>query len=245
MRSTVADGRATYSLTFLNSCIRQIRESTLRQTLDVFKRRLDALGVRRPTVRISQVNVKDVLDQIVVELPGIDDPDRLKGLIENTGRLELKFVKQDNGGPFSSFEAAVQANDGRIPDGFEILPYRQKLQQVEYMIVKTVPTITGRDVKTARRGTDLSGKPAVNFFLNKEGAAMFSRTTERHIGERLAIVLDSTVFSAPVIRARIEDEGIIEGGFTSREADDLALLLRSGALPASVRILKEEPVSPK
>ncbi len=245
LRSTVAEGKTNFSLALTSSYIRDTRESTVRQALETIRRRVDALGVSEPSLQIYGGSGQDVQDQIIVELPGIDDPDRVKGLIENTAQLELRLVKKENGGPFSSIESAVQANSGIIPDEYSVLPYREDRgdqNQLEYLVVSKVPVITGKDLKTARRSSDSSGAPAVGFFLTADGAQLFSRATEQHVGERLAIVLDNVVSSAPVINERIGAEGIIHGRFTVQQAEDLALLLRSGALPASLQIIHDQSV---
>jgi len=245
VRSTVVEGKTNYVLGFQASYARETQDSTVRQALETIRRRVDALGVSEPTLQIYGGTGKDVQDQIIVELPGIDDPERVKGLIENTAQLELRLVKKDQGGPFSSIESAVQSNGGRIPEGYEILPYRPDRgedNRIEYEVVSTASTITGKHLKTARRSSDQNGAPAVGFFLNPEGAELFSRATEQHVGEKLAIVLDKTVMSDPVINEKIGAEGIIHGRFSVQQAEDLALLLRSGALPASLRVLEERSV---
>ena len=245
IRGTTVEGGTNFSLSFLGPYVRDLRESTVRQALETIRRRVDNLGVTEPTLQIYGGSEGDVQDQIIVELPGIDDPDRVKSLIENTAQLELRLVKKDQGGPFSSIESAIQALGGRLPDEYEILPYREdrgEQSQLEYLVVSRIPVITGKDLKTARRSTDSSGGPAVGFFLTADGADIFSRATEQHVGERLAIVLDDVVSSAPVINERIGAEGIIHGRFTVQQAEDLALLLRSGALPASLRVGSERSV---
>jgi len=245
VRSNVAEGKTNFSLSFIGSYIRELKESTVRQALETIRRRVDDLGVTEPTLQIYGGSGQEVPDQIIVELPGIDDPDRVKGIIANTAQLELRLVKKDQGGPFPTIEAAVQANGGSIPADYEILPSREERgeqSQLEYLVVSKVPVITGKDLKTARRGNDSTGAAAVNFFLTSDGATLFSRATEAHVGERLAIVLDNVVNSAPVIHERIGAEGIIHGSFTVQQAEDLALLLRSGALPASLETLAQQSV---
>jgi len=245
IRSTVTGGKSDYTLSLMASNLRDARESTVKQALETIRRRVDALGVSEPSLQIYGGSGQDVQDQIIVELPGIDDPDRVKQLIENTAQLELRLVKKDQGGPFSSIESAVQANSGKISDEYQILPYREDSgdqNRAEFLVVSRTPVITGKHLKDARRSTDSYGAPAVGFFLNAEGADLFSRATEQHVGERLAIVLDNVISSAPVINERIGAEGIIHGKFTVQQAEDLALLLRSGALPASLRVLEERSV---
>ncbi len=248
IRSTVAEGKTSYTLSMQGAYLRDMQDSTVKQALETIRRRVDALGVTEPTLQIYGSPNAPVQDQIIVELPGIDDPDRVKSILENTAQLALSLVKKDNGGPFPSIEAAVQANGGKIPDEYSILPYREDRSadqgggQLEYLVVNRVPVITGKNLKNARRGTDQYGAPDVNFFLNAEGADIFSAATGQHIGDRLAIVMDNSVMSAPTIQDRIGAEGNIHGRFTVQQAEDLALLLRSGALPASLTVLEERSV---
>jgi preprotein translocase subunit SecD len=245
VRSSEVEGKTNFSLNLSASYIKETRESTVRQALETIRRRVDALGVTEPSLQIYGESGKDVQDQIIVELPGVDDPDRVKSLIENTAQLELRLVQKEKGGPFGSIDSAVEANGGKIPDEYQILPYREEhgdQSQLQYLVISKISVITGKDLKTAQTTSDSSGSPAVKFFLTSDGSKLFARATEQHVGEKLAIVLDSVVSSAPVINERIESEGIIHGRFTAQEANDLALLLRSGALPASLRILHDQSV---
>jgi preprotein translocase subunit SecD len=244
VRSTVSEGKTSYTLTLLPAYLRETQDSTVKQALETIRRRVDALGVSEPNLQIYGGSGKEVADQIIVELPGIDDPDRVKSLIENTAQLQLLLVKRDQGGAFSSIESALQANSGKIPEGYEIIPYREDRgdSQLQYLVVNRTPVITGKDLKTARRSSDQNGQPAVGFYLNSEGAQLFRRATEQHVGDRLAIVLDNVASSAPTIQEAIGAEGIIHGRFTVQQAEDLALLLRSGALPATLKVLEERSV---
>ena len=243
LRSSIIDGNTDFTLTMKSGEIRSLRQSTVHQALETVRRRVDALGVAEPTLQIYGNRGQEVDDQIIVELPGVDDPDRITGLLSNTAQLELRLVKRDQGGEFSSVESAISANGGRIADDYTVLPYRERNNEgLQYLVVNRVPVITGKELKTARASRDSNGRPAVSFFLTPDGATRFARATEQHLGERLAIVLDNVVRSAPVIQARIESEGIINGSFTDQEAADLALLLRSGALPASLQVLGQRQV---
>jgi preprotein translocase subunit SecD len=243
VRSMVSEGKTNYSLSLLPVYIRTTRESTVRQALETIRRRVDALGVAEPSLQIYGESKEEVQDQIIVELPGVDDPDRVKSLIDKTAQLKLCLVKKENGGPFSSIENAVSENGGSIPDDYEVLAYRDSdASQLQYLVVSKIPVITGKDLKTARRGVDHNGAAAVNFFLTSDGAKLFGDATGKHVGEKLAIILDNRVSSAPVINSKIDAEGIIEGHFTVQQAEDLSLLLRSGALPASLQILRDQSV---
>src|SRR5262249_28089267 len=122
VRGTVIEGKNNYSLTLNPATVRRLKETTVQQALETIRRRVDALGVAEPTLQIYGGSGADVQDQIIVELPGVDDPDRVKTIIENTAQLELRLVKKENGGPFATVEAAVAANNGKIPDDYEILP---------------------------------------------------------------------------------------------------------------------------
>lgn len=245
IRSSVSEGKTNFSLTLIPSWIKSTRESTVRQALETIRRRVDALGVSEPNLQIYGGASSDVADQIIVELPGVDDPDRIKSLIENTAQLTLCLVKKENGGPFPTIAAAVEANGGSIPDDYQVLEDREDRGgggDSQWMVVSKIPIITGKDLKTARSGQDRNGNPAVNFYLTSDGSKPFGRATGEHIGERLAIILDNKVVSAPEIHSKIDSDGIIEGRFTRQQAEDLSLLLRSGALPARLQIDQDQRV---
>jgi len=245
VRGSVMEGRTDLSFTLLPGFVRAVRELAVKHTREVILRRLDAIGVPQREVLIDNAGGRDVQDRVVVEILGVNDTDRLKTIITDMARLDLKLVKRDAGGPYSGIEQAVQANGGTVPEGCEILPYRAERSEgtvLEYMVVRTEPVIASRHLKTARPSTGVDGAPAVHFFLTADGGDLFSRFTEQHIGDRLAIVLNGMIHSAPVIQAKIGAEGIISGQFTLQQAEDLALLLRSGTLPATVVILEEQRI---
>ncbi|MBZ5495149.1 MAG: protein translocase subunit SecD [Acidobacteriia bacterium] len=245
IHSMLVNGKTDYSLAMMASVVRDMQESTVKQALETIRRRIDALGVTEPTLQIYGTGGSNVDDQLIVELPGIDDFERVKDLLKDTAQLTLCMVKRDNGGPYPSIEAAIQANGGRISDDYRIMPFRDQSNDpgtVSYLVVSAVPTITGKDLKNARRGNDASGRPNIDFFLNSAGAEIFRNATSQHIGDRLAIVIDDAVISAPTIQNVIGAEGQITGSFTVQEAEDLALVLRSGALPASLKTLEENVV---
>jgi preprotein translocase subunit SecD len=216
-----------------------IRNQALMQAMDTIRRRVDALGVVEPT--IAEYGEGDF--ELVVQLPGVDDPSRVKDIMQSTAMLEFKLVQD---GPFSSREAALAAHGGVLPPDTELLPGKDEQTKNEnWYVLNRVAAVTGRDLTGAEPSHDTAGRPSVNFTLNREGAGRFGRATGQNVNKLLAIVLDNRVFTAPVIHAQITDSGVIEGGnFTPQSAQDLALVLRSGALPATIKYLSEETVGP-
>ncbi len=220
---------------------------TVQQARETIQRRVDQYGVAEPTITVYGSG--QLKDQIIVELPGVEDFDRILNLIRTTARLELKLVHPSQGGPYPTREGALQAFSNTLPADYEILPYRDDTEtgeQTLYMVVRKVQSIGGEHLKDARRSQDtFTGRAQVSFFLKAEGVTLFTRTTEQNVGTRLAIVLDEEVRSAPNIQERIASESArITGSFTSEQADDLALVLRSGALPAAIRILENRIIGP-
>ncbi len=244
VQSKVTEGKTDYTLTLRDAEIRTMRESTVRQAMETLRRRVDAFGVSESSLQLYGESGEDVQDQIIVELPGVDDPERVKEILRDTAQLELRLVKKQNGGPFPSIEAAYEANPGAF-DEYDILRVARNAREggpPEYMVVRKDSVITGKDLKKARPSTDSNGAPAVSFYLKSEGAQLFERATREHIGDNLAIVLDDEVYSYPTINDTIRDQGIITGSFTQQKANDLAMLLSTGALPASLKILDERSV---
>ena len=219
-----------------------IREEAFDQAMKTIRNRIDQIGVTEPVFqRYGGTGSYEML----VQLPGIGDMNRVKDVIQSTALLELKLV---DAGPFPSEFAATANYGGSIPDDLELsgMDARAGRPQVFY-VVRRAAAITGRDLKTAFTSRDRNSHPAVGFNLTADGSHRFSQLTEQNIGKRLAIVLDGKVQSAPGIDGRISDSGIIEGGpagFPPEEAKDLAVVLRSGALPASIRYLGESLIGP-
>ncbi len=235
-----APGAGTYTFTMRPLIANQLREEAVTQALQTIDRRVNELGVVEPIIaRHSEY------DQILVQLPGVTDVARAKEIIRSTALLELKLVDQ---GPFSDEAQARQAYGNNLPPDLQILPGTSPGTQAGerpttvYYVVRRVPAVTGRDLRNARPSLDENSRPAVGFSLNNEGASKFGQFTQANINRQLAIVLDSRVYSAPNINNRIDSDGIIQGSFTQQEAADLALVLRSGALPASLTYLEERTV---
>jgi len=187
-----------------------------------------------------QVNLRG--DEILVQLPGVSDVDRAKNIIQSTGRLDLKIVEQ---GPAPTREALLV--NGQVPSGMEIVPGPSGAPGdagTVYYLLRSAAAVTGRDLRTAQPTLDENNQPAVRFTLSTDGAKRFGKITGENIGRQLAIVLDERVQSAPRLEARITTDGRITGGFTQQEAQDLALILRSGSLSAGLTYLQERTIGP-
>jgi preprotein translocase subunit SecD len=243
--SPTAGEPSSYTLTLRQSAIAAIQEQTMQQSLETIERRINALGLTEPT--IQRHGRKD--NEILVQLPGEGDPSRAKAVIQAGGQLELKLVEDPS--PYPSQTAALAAHGGVLPPGTELVPGRSDSRnpadtgEVWYVLSRT-PVVTGRDLRgaTENRNTNNPGQWQVNFSLSAEGAHRFGPFTEQNVHRQMAIVLDHRVYSAPVINSRIDDQGFIEGNFSQESAHDLALVLRAGALPASIKYLEERTVGP-
>ena len=231
----------SYTFTMRPNIAAQLRDDTVNQALQTIERRVNELGVAEPVIARHTA-----ADQIMVQLPGVTDVPRAKEIIRSTAQLELKQVEQ---GPFSDEAAARAALGGNLPPDMQLLPGvieggPGQPAGTGYYVVRRVPAVTGRDLSNARPTLDEFNRPAVLFSLNQDGARKFGVFTSANIGRQLAIVLDNRVQSAPVIQSRIDDQGNITGNFTTQEAQDLSLKLRSGALPANLTYLEERTVGP-
>lgn len=212
-----------------------LRDQAVIQTLETIRNRVDQFGVAEPIIQ------RQGADRIVVELPGIEDPERVKNLIKVTAVLEFKLVKA---GPAADEETLLQPYGGKVPEDAEVVKGDPKRGHQGYYLVSKVASITGKDLRTVRRGTDEWNNPAVHFTLTPDGARRFEKVTGENVGKQLAIILDGKLQSAPVINSRISDSGIIQGRFTPEEADDLVVILKAGALPAGIKYLEERTVGP-
>ncbi len=234
-----------FMLTLKPAAVAAIKAQTMQQSVDTIRRRIDQLGLTEPT--IAQTGAQN--DQILVELPGEGDPTQAKAVIQAGGQLELRKVID---GPYPSEAEALAAHGGILPAGSELLPGSssssdsgQSGASIYYLVTEN-PVVTGRDLRSATAGpnANMPGQWQVNFTLSRDAAQRFGPFTESNIGQRLAIVLDHKVQSAPVIQGQIQDSGEITGSFSQQQASDLAVVLRSGALPASIKYLEESTVGP-
>jgi preprotein translocase subunit SecD len=234
-----------YLLTIKPQIVADIQKQTMDQALETIDRRINALGLTEPTIAFTG----RADNEILVQLPGEGDPTRAKQVIQAGGQLELRAV--DDTQTYPSQAAGLAAHGGVLPPGTEFLPGKSTSQngqpgpQVWYLVDR-LPVITGQDLRnsTPTPSTNYPGQYQVNFTLSTAAAARFGPFTESHIGKQMAVVLDHQVQTAPEIRGRIEDSGMIEGNFTQDSAKDLSLVLRAGALPASIKYLEERTVGP-
>jgi len=240
-----AGEQSGYLLTLKPQVVAEIQRQTMDQALETIERRINALGLTEPTIAFTG----RADNEILVQLPGEGDPTRAKAVIQAGGQLELRAV--DDPQTYPSEAAALAAHGGVLPAGTELLPGKstspsgQPGPQVWYLVDR-LPIVTGQDLRSANPtpSTNYPGQYQVNFSLSTSAAARFGPFTESHIGKQMAIVLDHQVQTAPEIKGRIEDQGMIEGNFSQDSAKDLALVLRAGALPASIKYLEERTVGP-
>jgi preprotein translocase subunit SecD len=227
----------TYTFTMKPNVQVNLRDESVVQARQTIERRVNELGVTEPS--IAQQGESG--DQILVQLPGVTDVERAKGIIGSPGRLELRIVEQ---GPAATREALLQ--NGQVPQGMDILPGASTTGDTgtSYYLLRKAAAVTGRELRSARPTIDENNRPAVSFTLNNEGATKFSKVTSENIGRLLAIVLDGRVQSAATIESRIGAEGRITGSFTQEEVQNLSLILRSGALPATLNYLSEQTIGP-
>ena len=208
------------------------RRQAVEQSIEIIRRRIDETGTKEPTIQ------REGQDRILVQLPGVDNPQRIKELLGKTAKLTFQLVDQGI--------TVEDARRGRLPPGDEILPSVDEGRgrgggAGSYVVRKRV--MVGGDTLTDAQATFQNNEPVVSFKFDSIGGKKFGDATRENVGKPFAIVLDNKVISAPVIREPIlGGSGIISGSFTVQSASDLALLLRAGALPAPIQILEERTV---
>ena len=250
-RSLVNDRYSGYLLTVVNSTdytmhlkpteLIALKEDTVKRAIDTIGNRIDQLGLAEKSVQ--QYGRAGADYEILIQLPGVDDPARVKELIGTAAVLEITDVKD---GPFPSRDAAIAAHGGVLPLGSKVakmLP-RGGSEGEQWYIVGKSPVISGREMRNARAGQDEYRKWETNFSLSPDGGKRFGRYTEQNIGNKLAVVLDDKIVSVATIENKIEDSGRIMGLGSEQEATDLSRYLRSGSLPAGVRYLEERSIGP-
>ncbi len=210
-----------FQLTLSDYGLVLLKTSSLDQAIEIVRRRVDEIGTNEPNI------LKRGSDRILVELPGLDNPDRIKSLLGKTANLTFQFVTQQDVESFGSIK----------------LPFDDESQE---LIVSKRIVLSGENLLDAKPSMDnQTNETVVNFNLDRVGAKKFGKATTQGVGKRMAIVLDGKIISAPTIREPIvTGSGQISGNFTFQSATDLALLLRSGALPAPLNIIEERTVGP-
>jgi protein-export membrane protein SecD len=221
------NGRIDVRLT--DSTIRNLQDSAIRQSLEIVRRRIDEVGTREPTIQ------RQGEDRILVQVPGEKDPESIKHLLGQTAKLTFHLVDMDT--------PLQQALAGNIPPGSEVLPSTEHGGGGQMVVRKRVE-VSGASLIDAQPSYQ-QNEPVVSFRFDSAGARGFGAVTRDHVGELLAIVLDGKVISAPRIREPIlGGSGVISGSFTTQSANELAVLLRAGALPAPLQIVEERSVGP-
>ncbi len=234
---TYTIGGNLVSLTLRPNIEQQLRDQSVDQALETIRNRIDEFGVSEPTIQKEGM----AGDKILIDLPGISNPERVKGLIKSTAMLEFHLVV---GGPFLTEEAALKEYNGKLPDDLEIVKTNPRRLDKGFYVLKAATVVPGKDLKSARRAQDEYGAPAVGFSFNSQGSAQFEKFTAANIGKPLSIVLDDRIESVATIQTVIPGDGIIKGRFTIDEVDDLVLVLRSGALPAPLKYIEERTIGP-
>ncbi|MGA2716193.1 MAG: protein translocase subunit SecD [Bryobacteraceae bacterium] len=233
-----------YKMNMKPSALVDLKRNTVAQERDTIERRVNALGLTEPTVQDYGASEKQ--SEILVELPGIDDPAHAKEFIGSAAQLKIVEVK--NEGPWKSREEALGAKGGVLPLGTEVLDWPAGVGNGSggWYLVSRTPVITGQDMRNARAGTDADspGRWECNFTLSQDGARKFGTFTGANIGNRLAVVLDNQITSVATIQSRIDDAGRINGLGSEQEAEDLALKLKTGALPAGIKYEQERTIGP-
>jgi preprotein translocase subunit SecD len=221
-----SDGK-TVKLSYSEKQKQDMLQDALGRSIEIVRRRIDALGTKEPSIQ-SQGG-----KYILVQLPGVDNPERIKDLIGQTAKMTFHLVNEN--------VTADQIQSGRAPSGTEFLPYMDMPWQI--VPVYSRVEVSGDSLKDSQADFDQNNMPVVSTVFDVSGARKFAKLTTEHVGERFAIVLDGKVLSAPVIREPIPGgRGQISGGFSLQGAKDLAVLLRSGALPAPLQVIEERTV---
>ena len=232
----------TWALSMKPQMLSDLKNKAVTQAIETIRNRIDSLGVSEPTIQEHGRGQY----QILVQLPGVDDPGRVKDIMQSTAMLEIKQVL---GGPYPSEQAALQDKGGILPPDAILLPGHAAPGtpggEQSWYLVSRVSAVRGKDLRDAQASTDQNGQPNVRFTLTGEGGQRFYSFTSAHVGESLGVVLDNKVQEVANIKEAIRDTGEISGGsMNQQQAKDLSMILRSGALPAGIKYLEERTVGP-
>jgi preprotein translocase subunit SecD len=233
----------TWTLAMKPQSLAELKTRSVAQAIETIRNRIDQLGVSEPVIEEHGLGQY----QILVQLPGVDDPGRVKQIMQSTAMLE---IRQALGGPYSSEQDALASKNGVLPPDSVLMQGRSiggragEADKTAWYIISRASAVTGRDLRTAEPTRDENNRPAVRFLLTGEGGRRFASFTGSHVQEQLAVVLDNKVQEVATIQEQIRDEGRITGAFSEQQSKDLAMVLRSGALPAGIRYLEERTVGP-
>jgi preprotein translocase subunit SecD len=231
-----------WTVTLRPQPLQQLKDGAVDQAIETIRSRIDELGVNEPVIERHGLGQY----QILVQLPGVDDPARVKEIMQSTAMLEIKLVL---GGPYASEQEARQAHqndDSLVLQGSAANRSSSDSGEEWYAVTRT-SVVTGRDMRqqgASPSRDEENGTPDVMFNLTNEGGRKFAQFTGAHIGDKLAVVLNKKVREAATIQTQIHDQVRITGGFTEQSAKDLAFVLNSGALPAGITYLEERTVGP-
>ena len=231
-----------WTISMKPQALADLKNRAVTQAIETIRNRIDQLGVSEPVIEEHGLGQY----QILVQLPGVDDPARVKDIMQSTAMLE---IRQSFGGPYPSEQAALQDKGGVLPSDQVLMPGRSVGASAAdggqaWYLISRASAVTGRDLRAADQSRDENGQPSVSFTLTGEGGRRFASFTGAHVGDYLAVVLDNKVQEVAVIKDQIHDQGVINGRFTEQQAKDLSMVLRSGALPAGIKYLEERTVGP-
>ncbi|MGC6536462.1 MAG: protein translocase subunit SecD [Candidatus Puniceispirillaceae bacterium] len=224
----LTDGAQT-TISFTEEGIANLQTSTVEQSIEIIRRRLDPDGTKEPVIQ------RQGASRILVQLPGVENPEEVKRLLGRTAKLTFQLVDLRT-------TAEEARRSGRVPPGSVLM--QSASDDDQYFLIEKRVMVSGETLETATAGFDQNSQPAVNFGLNALGARKFGKVTGENIGRPFAIVLDGKVVSAPTIQSQIFGQGQITGNFSVAETNELALILRAGALPAPLVVLEERSIGP-
>ncbi|PIE90081.1 MAG: protein translocase subunit SecD [Acidobacteria bacterium] len=218
--------------------ISNVQEQAISQTVTKIQNRIDELGVTEPIITRALNS-----NRIILELAGADDVERVHNIVKEPGKLEWRMVHPGSTTALTEAELLAPYN-GVAPEGTKIIRNISRPGQTAYSLVESV-LLTASNIRDVYHSRDRNGMPAVGITLDRSGSEIFSKTTADNIGNNLAVVLDGKIISAPEIMAHLSDPRfIIQGNFTDREVGDMVVKIKSGSLPAEVRILEERVIGP-
>ena len=225
----IVDQSPDFRIFFNEVGLTTLQAQTIEQSMEIIRRRIDPDGTKEPVIQ------RQGQDRILVQLPGVDDPEEIKRLLGRTAKLTFQLVDL-------SMSAQEAIDRGRTPPGSVLLP--SDGDDGQFYVVEKRVMVSGELLDSAQASFDQNNRPAVSFTLNATGAKRFGRVTGANIGRPFAIILDGKVVSAPTIQSQIFGSGQITGTFSVAETNELALILRAGALPAPLIVMEERSIGP-